>query len=147
MAIELTRLPTHVALVGRRLNLSNTDDLANTFLEVSYVAEVTIKTLAVVLQAALRTSATDVAYRQAYELVRADGLGAWEKAIREATTQPVAGYLGPEFHQLLAWATRRRTKPEDDWFKTAFDGARAELRELGSDVRGPRKPVCAGDLV
>ena len=125
MAIETTGLPTHLALVGRRLNLSNTDDLANTFLETSYLAEVTIKTLAVVLQAGLRSSAPDVAYRQAYGLVRADGLGAWESAIREATTQPVAGYLGPEFHQLLAWATRRRTKLEDDWFKTAFDAAGA----------------------
>ena len=48
MTIETSRLPTHLALVARRLNVCSPDDLAARFLEASYFAEAFLKTLAVV---------------------------------------------------------------------------------------------------
>jgi hypothetical protein len=80
--IPLNSLPVHVAQVGRRLNVCSPDDVASLFLETSYMAEVGIKTIALVLHAALRERAPSHAYRFAYELLRADGLGTWESAIR-----------------------------------------------------------------
>src|SRR5437762_186118 len=97
MHIEISKLPTHVAQVGRRLNVSIPDDLASTFLEASYLAEVAIKTIALVFQAGIRGRVPDHAYRFAHGLVRADGLGTWETTIRELVSQPLAGFLPPEF--------------------------------------------------
>jgi len=115
------------------LNICSPDDLAARFLETSYLAEASLKTLAVVLHSALAKPARDIAYRHAYELVRGDGLGTWEQAIREITTQPTAGYLPPEFFTLLAWISKKRSKPEDEWFRIAFANARRVLALLGAE--------------
>ena|ERR1035437_4843543 len=97
MHIEINKLPTQVAQVGRRLNVLAPDDLAATFLETSYLAEVVIKTIALVLLAGVRDRIPDHAYRISHGLVRADGLGNWETAIRELASQPLAGFLPPDF--------------------------------------------------
>lgn len=131
MRIETSKRPTHIALVGRRLNMCHQDDLANTFLETSYLAEVALKSMVVALQAGLRSPAPEIAYRHAYELVRAEGLGTWQETFRQATTQPIAAYLPMDFFPLLAWASKKRTKPEDDWFQQAMANARTVLVNLG----------------
>jgi len=147
MTIETTLLPTHIALVARRLNICSPDDLAARFLETSYLAEVSLKTLAVVLHAGLVKPARDIAYRHAYELVRADGLGKWEQAIREITTQPTAGYLPPEYFMLVAWLSKKRTKPEDDWFRDALASARQVLTLLGAEEQGSTKASTVKELI
>jgi len=70
-------LPTPLASVVRRVSVSGLGAGADTFLMVSYVAEVAIKLIAIALYSALREKAPDQAYRMAYDLVRADGLGTW----------------------------------------------------------------------
>jgi hypothetical protein len=139
MTVNASKLPTHIALVARRVNLCHVDDLANLFLETSYLAEVAIKTLGIALCAGLRQPAREVAYRHTYELVRADGLGTWETTIRDITTQPTAAYLPPEFFKVLAWVTKKRTKPEDEWFREALGQARLVLGELGGEESDPGK--------
>lgn len=133
MTIGTEVLPTHIALVARRINICNPDDLAAKFLETSYLAEAALKTLAIVLHAGLAKPAREIAYRHAYQLVRGDGLGTWEQVIREFTTQPTAGYLPPEFFTLLAWISKKRNKPEDEWFRVALANARQVLGLLGAD--------------
>lgn len=133
MTIETPSLPTHIALVARRLNICSPDDLTARFLETSYLAEATLKTLAVVLHSGIAKPARDIAYRHAYALVRGDGLGTWEQTIREITTRPTAAYLPPEFFPLLNWISKKRTKPEDEWFREAYSKARQVLALLGSE--------------
>lgn len=147
MTIDSSRLPTHLALVARRVNICNPDDLAGRFLVTSYFAESFLKTLAVVLYAGLRKPARDMAYRQAYELIRADGLGTWEHSIREMTAQPTSGYLPPEFFPLLAWISKKRTKPEDEWFRAALAAIRKILTLLGSDDEFPDRSISMRDLI
>src|SRR4051812_6558861 len=110
-------LPTPLAQAARRLNVAGPDGGAETFLMASYLAEVAIKLLGVALYGGLKEKASDQAYRMAYELVRADGLGTWEAWIRQATSQPLASFLPPSYNDLIAWTTRIRTRPEDDWFR------------------------------
>lgn len=133
MNIDLTQLPTHLALVGRRLNVIGPDASAYTFLIASYLAEAAIKTLAVVFYTGLTGRSSTDAYRLGYDLVRADGLGAWEQIIREST-RPLASFLPADFNPLLAWATRKRTKPEDLPFREARDQAANVLNALGQDL-------------
>src|SRR6185437_7885266 len=121
--------------------------LAACFLETSYLIEATIKTLAVVLHAGLMKPARDIAYRHAYALIRGDGLGTWEQVVREATAQPTAAYLPPEFFPLVAWISKKRTKPEDDWFKSISSDAQRILVLLGSEESDTAKPNTLKDLI
>jgi hypothetical protein len=89
MVIDISTLPTHIAMVGNRLNVTGSDSSADTFLATSYFAESVIKTIALVFHAGLRDCAPEQAYRFGYSLVRADGLGTWERAIYESTNQPL----------------------------------------------------------
>ncbi|HZV36805.1 MAG TPA: NB-ARC domain-containing protein [Verrucomicrobiae bacterium] len=147
MTIETSRLPTHLALVARRVNVCSPDDLATRFLETSYFAEAFLKTIAVVLYAGLVKPARDVAYRQAHELVRGDGLGTWEQSVRDITTQPTAGYLPPEFFSLLAWLSKKRTKAEDEWFRVVLANAHKVLVLLGCDEKEISKGMTAKELI
>lgn len=139
MLIDVATLPTPIAEVAARLNVVGPDSSADTFLITSYLAEVGVKAVAVALHAALREKAPDYAYRIGYELVRADGLGSWEKVIRSATTLPQASYLGGEFGPVLEWATRKRTKAEDEWFREARTAAGNVLFELGVELEISRQ--------
>jgi hypothetical protein len=113
----------------------------------SYFAEAFMKTLAVVLYAGLLKPARDIAYRHAYELVRGDGLGTWEQSLRDITAQPTAGYLPPEFFPLLAWVTKKRTKPEDEWFRIALANAHHVLTLLGNEENEINKAATAKDFI
>lgn len=131
MVIDISTLPTHLAAVGNRLNVTGPENSADTFLVASYLAESAIKSIAVVFHAALRETAVEHAYRFGYSLVRADGLGTWERAIYESTNLPLSALIPTEFQSMLAWITKRRTKPEDEWFQLAKVQANTVLRELG----------------
>jgi hypothetical protein len=139
MVIDVSVLPTHIAKAAARVNTVGPNSSADTFLTTSYLAEAAIKTVAIACYAGLGERAPEYAYRLGYELVRADGLGNWEKAIRTSTTLPAASYLGPEFQPLLEWATKKRTKPDDDWYRTARAAAVAVLAELGVDLELSRQ--------
>ena len=139
MLIDVTTLPTPIAKVAARLNVVGPDSSADTFLIASYLAEIGIKTVAIALYAALLDKAPDYAYRIGYELVRADGLGSWEKVIRSATTLPQASYLGADFQPVLEWATRKRTKPEDEWYREARTAVGNVLLELGVELETSRQ--------
>ena len=140
--IDTSKLPTHLALVARRYNVCNPDDLAARFLEISYLAECILKTIACALHAGLEKPARELAYRHAYEFVRADGLGIWELSIRQLTTPPTASYLPPEFFPLLSWITKKRTQPDEEEFRAVFNGLRSVLSLLGYEQQdGARTPT------
>jgi hypothetical protein len=113
----------------------------------SYLAEVAIKTVAIVLQVGLRERAPTHAYRIGYELVRADGLGTWDGAIRECTSEPLVGFMTHECAEIVAWATKRRTKPEDEWYRRARTATGVVLRELGAPDDGSTRTSTARELV
>jgi NB-ARC domain len=147
MIIDTSILPTHVAQVATRVNVVGPDSSADTFLAVSYLAEATIKTIAIVLQSGLAERSRDDAYRFAYSLVRADGLGTWERAVYESTTLPLAATLPPEFQSVVHWITRRRTREEDEWLRTARENTLTVLRELGVDEDVGTKAATVKGLV
>ena len=66
-------LPTHVALVNQRLNISGKDSSAEAFLFISYLAEVTIKTIATSLHGGLSLGSPEDGYRMAHVLIKAEG--------------------------------------------------------------------------
>jgi tetratricopeptide (TPR) repeat protein len=140
-------LPTHVAKSALRLSAVGVDASADTFLMASYLAEIAVKTIGVALQVALRDRAPSHAYRIAYELVRADGLGSWESAIRECTSEPLVGFIAQDCNALIAWATRRRSRPEDEWFRVAKASAGQVLKLLGAPEESSNRPQTARDLV
>lgn len=147
MKIETATLPTHLALVARRLNLGHSDDLATCFLNTSYLAEVALKSIAIVLHSGLEKPAREIAYRHAYGIVRADGLGIWELSVRDLTTSPTSSYLPPEYSTLLTWMTKKRTKPEDETFRGVLSGLRSLLLMLGTESDDAPKAPTFRDLL
>jgi len=65
-AVDASGLPTHLALVARRLCISAPEDLASRFLATSYLAEAFLKSVAIVLHSGLAVHAREIAYRHAY---------------------------------------------------------------------------------
>lgn len=147
MIIETTNLPTHIALVVRRLNTCDPDDLGTCFLETSYLAEVLIKSIAITLYAGLRTAAPNLAYKHAYDLVRAEGLGVWEQVIREISNQPTASYLSPEFYPLITWLSKKRTKNEDEDYRQIFENTEMILKEIGVEHKDKLRIITVRDLI
>ena len=74
MSVSTDNLPTHLASVTRRLNVTGNDASADTFLAASYVSESLLKTIAIVLLTGKRRGANTNPYKFEYDLVRADGL-------------------------------------------------------------------------
>ncbi len=140
-------LPSHIALVARRLNQIGSENSADTFLITSYLAESMIKTLALVLRAGIAAAAPELAYRFAHGAVRADGLGEWESVIRESSSHPIAGYLPPDFRVLLAWLTKRRTSGDEGWFGEQVDRVITILELLGSDASSHRSFQSVRDIL
>jgi len=135
--LDSSCLPTHMALVVRRLNRVGPCDSANTFLYTSYVAESFIKTIVLALRTGLKQHAPEHAYRIAYNLVRADGLGAWEEALRQMTSMPLAGFFPPDCGSLVTWASQRRGGPEHEWAAQAYRNTQKILELLGTAVQSP----------
>jgi hypothetical protein len=98
----------------------------------SYIAEALLKTVVIVLHTGLKQKAPEHAYRIAFDVVRADGLGAWERALRELTSLPLAGFLPPDFRSLVTWATQRRGGPEDLWACDIYRKTQRILELLGA---------------
>jgi hypothetical protein len=147
MLIEPSTLPTPIAHVARRLNVAGGEAFANTFLAASYLAEAAIKMLAITLYAGLRERGSDHAYRIGHQLVRADGLGMWEVAIRDSTTQPLVGFLPPEMNALVTWANKIRTKTEDEWFKRAQQALDRIFEALDIENVVPERKPTARNII
>ncbi len=113
----------------------------------SYVSEAAIKLLGVAFYAGLRDKAPDAAYRMAYDLVRADGLGTWDVWIRQASSQPLGGFLPPAYADLLTWAGKIRKPTEDPWFADAAGELTQIFALLGFDSPLPARRPTARDLI
>lgn len=140
-------LPTHLAIVEQRLNISGKNSSAETFLFTSYMIEVAIKTIATCLHSGLSVGSPEDAYRMAHVLIKADGLGVWDTVIRQCTNIPISGYLPKEFQLLVSWATKKRNKPEDQWFKSAKEAVLDIFKLLDSEDESIEKMSSCRDLV
>jgi len=145
--ISLNLLPTHLALTARRVNISGVDGGAETFLTASYVIEIAIKTIGITLYSGLKQKAPEQAYRMGYELIRADGLGIWDGWIRSATSQPAVGFLPPTFSELVSWANKIRSKPEDEWFREAVIKLNNIFDQLGLSSGIPERKPTIKDMI
>lgn len=146
--LSTATLPTHIARTADRLNLIGPEASGDTFLTTSYLVECLIKTIAAALHAGLRTASPDTAYPIAYELVRADGLGTWDDAIRGMCSHPVAGYLPPDFYPSVAWITKKRTQlSEDSWLLQSLADAAQILDLLGREVTSERRTKTVANLL
>lgn len=144
-ASDLELLPTPLALVAKRASLCAPGS-AEAFLHDSYIAESTIKLTGIALYGGLRGKANEQAYRMAHELLRADGVGVWEMWIRQASSQPLAGFLPTAYSELLTWLTKARTRPEDDWFREATAHLGLVYHALGVDSPVPDRKPSVRDL-
>jgi len=136
LELKAPDLPTHLARVAARLRLAGPDSSGDTFLLTSYLFEASLKTIAVSLWSGLRTGAPETAYAVAHRLVRADGIGEWEDAIQQMSSQPLAGYLQPVFQPTLNWLAQKRKQPMDDWFLVAIAAADQVISLLGQEQEG-----------
>jgi len=138
--IEISKLPTPMAKVAARVNLVGDEASGDTFLMVSYVTEITLKMLGIALCAGIRKSSPTIAHKFEYALVRADGLGVWERMLGDCTGQSCVGYLDADLQPLVAWLTRKRARAEDEWAREAAQQCAFILELLGSESGAlPRK--------
>ncbi|MCZ6654692.1 MAG: NB-ARC domain-containing protein [Planctomycetota bacterium] len=137
----LEPLPTHLSLIQRRLTVVGSDSSADTFLTTSYLIEATIKTVTLVLSSGIRRRSPQDAYRIQYDVVRADGLGTWADAIIKMIDSSQRRSFPPSFLSLCNWLVKKRTKPEDAWFRDAVEEACIILRQMGQDVPSSSLPT------
>ena len=128
--IDTAKLPTHLAQVVRRLNVTGSEDSADTWLMTSYISECLVKTIAIVLIAGIRRSNPNIAKRFEYELVRADGFGTWDKLIGDCTGQSYTGYLDSDLQPLVAWITQKHPRSSDDWARKVSENFSIILKSL-----------------
>jgi hypothetical protein len=133
MSSSIDLLPTQMALVVRRLNTTAEGDSALSFLYTSYAVEALIKLVCLGVYAGVRAASPEDAYRTGFRIVRADGLGEFDIAIRELTTLPLVKVLPPGFRPLIAWLTQRRTRAQDEWFRDLKSDVETLFAELPSD--------------
>lgn len=133
MLVQTDSLPTPLALVARRVNRVGAGASADSFLYASYLAESAIKMTGVAIYAALHGKEPNQAYRVAYQLLRANGLGDWDRVLAQHTSPPLVRLLLPQFQPLVVWATKKRTKAEKDWFRDANAKLQAIFATLGLD--------------
>src|SRR5438045_3359470 len=110
--IPIEKLPTPLAKVAQRYRAIGPEASGDSFLLLSYLAESAIKAVTACLHAGIRSGSASSGYAIAHSLIRADGLGDWEEALVRMSSHPDAGYLPLDFHQALAWLTKRR--PRED---------------------------------
>jgi hypothetical protein len=143
---ESLSMPTHLALVARRLNMLGLGQGADSFLNISYAAEAVIKTIGVVLVSSLREGFPDDAYRLSYALVHADGLGVWDTAIRECARN-LSAQLPHEVTRLREWVTRKRPSSEDVWLADSMDACNEIFSLLAIQDRFSERQRAALDLI
>ena len=105
-----------------------------------YSGELVLKLVVAGMVAAVRNDKGRHRYRVEHGLVRADGLGDWEKALREVLTGPSAQFLDPDAYptqnQLIQW------EPESSWQAVAVGELSESLRSVGlEDQRTNNKGV------
>jgi hypothetical protein len=138
--MDASSLPTHIATVARRLQVVGNGASADTFLMASYIGECLIKTVAICLLGGIRKDSPAVARKLEYELVRADGLGTWDKVIGECTGQSYVGYVDADCQPLIAWLTKKRTQADDEWARHVAGSLSELLNLLGAaDVSVPTR--------
>ena len=140
-------LPTPLAQVVGRMATEGTERGADSFLCISYVAEAMVKLLGISLYAGLDAATHEAAYDMAYRLVRADSPGAWTEGVRRASSSPLVGFLTPEFHPLISWLTRRRSRDEDGQYRAVAARLGEILRELGFEGAAARQGSTVRDLL
>jgi hypothetical protein len=146
--MKTDNLPTPIAQVVRRLATVGTDNSADTFLATSYVVEAAIKHLAILLRAGLWSKAAQPhAYRLGYAMVRADGLGTWEAAVRDMLQTPVAAYFPSDYRPLLQWLTQNRTRERDEAFREIAQSLVEVVRAADITDSVPGNPRSFRDLV
>lgn len=138
MNFDISQLPTPIARVAQRFKSIGPDSSADSFLLLSYLFEAIIKAIGIALYAGLRVGSPQNAYAIAYDLVRADGLGDWEDAINKMSAHPIAGYLPPDFHQLLSWLTKRRSTADSGGLPSAISAVNELRRCTGMDALDDR---------
>ncbi|MFH1419234.1 MAG: NB-ARC domain-containing protein [Planctomycetota bacterium] len=96
-----------------RVQLAREDSDSELLLALLYFGEMTLKVVGAALLAAVRDDKERLRYREAYKLVRADGLGDWKTAIDNILTGPTSHHLNaaaePECKELT------RHSRADDW--------------------------------
>ncbi len=93
-----------------------------------YAGEMIFKFSIAGLVAAVRNDKGRHRYRQEYRLVRADGLGDWERTLNEVLTGPSAQFLDPEVYltqnQLIEWL------PATSWQARAVEDISEALKAV-----------------
>lgn len=131
MLITPSDFPTPIAQVARRVNLTGTAGGSDSFLVASYLSEALLKTVVATQQAALSVNDEERAYRLGYHLIRADGLGTWEQALRRITGLPHVASLPRSVSKLTEWITKKRAQPEDQWFRDSLSNIERIVAEIG----------------
>ena len=122
------KFPLHLALMKKRLENVGVDASADTWMTLSYVFEVLLKTTAICLISGIGKASQDVAYALKHALIHADGLGTWEAIIGDCCSQSKAGYISREVRTLVEWLTRKRRNDQDPWI---FDSV-SDLEQIFS---------------
>jgi hypothetical protein len=90
-----------------RIKQSREDSYATLFLDLVRLGEMVMKMTTASLVAAVVEDRDRHRYRQLYSLVRANGLGPWDKALNEVLTGPTSQFLLPEVKQERKELTER----------------------------------------
>ena len=102
-----------------------------------YAGEMVFKLAIAGLVAAVRNDKGRHRYRQEFNLVRADGLGDWERAVNEVLTGPSAQFLDPEVYPTREQLLQR--SPTTEWQNSAVEDMFEALKSVSLEAPHPNR--------
>lgn len=107
--------------MNERLERAKEDSDASHFSCLMYAGEFVIKLLALEFIAGLENDSAQHPYEFEYRLVRADGLGEWQRALDDICVGPAASHLIDEARPMLVMYTQNHGPDTTSWQRVCID--------------------------
>lgn len=121
-----------------RIERAKEDSDASYFSSLMYAGEFVLKILTLELIAGLETDSAQHPYEFEYRLVRADGLGEWQKVIDELCSGPAASHLIDEARTMLVTYTQNHGPDSASWQRICIDEIEAARSIVDKDFQNSK---------
>ncbi|MFE5189530.1 NB-ARC domain-containing protein [Streptomyces sp. NPDC056628] len=123
-----------LARMWERVEQSKQDSDVAYFHDLMLLGEFLVKLLTSTVLASVGNDRDRQRYKVEYQLVRADGIGEWSRALEEVISGPANAYILPEARPLVRELTENFLTGEASWQRVAIDNLSAACQEIDSDL-------------
>ncbi|XUL89660.1 hypothetical protein ACQ86D_26005 [Streptomyces galilaeus] len=123
-----------LARMWERVEQSKQDSDVAYFHDLMLLGEFLVKLLTSAILASVESDRDRQRYKVEYQLVRADGIGEWSRALEEVISGPANSHIFPEARSLVREITENFLTGEPSWQRVAIDNLSAACQEIDSEL-------------